>query len=181
MPQNVLHFTLKKSYDESALPWEWFVTLRNIFKRFYLHGYQSFMQTVYLTSWPRSCSICTYKILCCAINIKGVMIVLRGWGWGWVVVVRANPYPHYWLIVRGFFVVDSSKCLNKPPSCRLCGMTHVWYQSRIVFPPERYPYYKADNLYHLQLPVSIAMATGCNFFPCSCSPHHVLRPYRFRV
>ena len=59
------------SYDESTLPWEWFVTWRTIFQRFYLHGYQSFMQTVYLTSWPRRCWIWTYnKIICCVINIK---------------------------------------------------------------------------------------------------------------
>ena len=64
------------SYDESTFPWGWFVTSRNIFKHFYLHGYQSFAQTVYLTNWPRSCWICTYKIRCCAINIKGVMMVI---------------------------------------------------------------------------------------------------------
>ena len=59
------------SYDESTLRWGWFVTSRNIFKRFDLDGYLSFMQTVYLTSWPRSCWICF-----CAINIKGVVMVL---------------------------------------------------------------------------------------------------------
>ena len=64
------------SYDELTLPWGWFVTSRNIFKPFYVHSCQSSMQTVYSISWPRGYWISTYKILCCAINIEGVMMVL---------------------------------------------------------------------------------------------------------
>ena len=60
------------SYDELTLPWGWFVTSRNIFKPFYVHSCQSSMQTVYSISWPRGYWISTYKILCCAINIKGL-------------------------------------------------------------------------------------------------------------
>ena len=66
------------------------------FKRSYLHGNQSFMQTVYIISWPRSCWICTYKILSCAINIKGVMMVVPK-------PCRTNPALPYllsWLMIH---------------------------------------------------------------------------------
>ena len=75
--------TNQPSRGDDSSRWETF------FKRFYLHGYRSFMQTVYLTSWPRSCWICTYKILCCAINIKGVMMALPK-------PCRTNPALPYW-------------------------------------------------------------------------------------